>query len=245
MLELHGVSKSFDGRVVVQPTDLLVTRGGTTAILGPSGCGKSTLLRMLAGLIAPDAGRVVFDGETIGPSNARTLRRRMGFVLQDGGLFPHLTGRDNVALPARTDSWPKSKIDDRVELLRELMRLPLDVFDRFPVQLSGGQRQRLGLMRGLMLDPDVVLLDEPMGALDPLVRFDLQEDLGVIFRTLGKTVVLVTHDLAEAAFLADRLVIVHGGKIVAQGKPAEVRAAGDPFVTRFFAAQRASIAAIS
>jgi osmoprotectant transport system ATP-binding protein len=160
-------------------------------------------------------------------------------VIQDGGLFPHLTARGNVSLLARHLGWPAARIDARVADLAALTRLPADALDRAPHELSGGQRQRVALMRALMLDPAALLLDEPLGALDPLVRADLQAELRDLFRSLGKTVVLVTHDLGEATFLADHLVLLREGSIVQQGPPADLwRRPADPFVTRFVQAQR-------
>jgi osmoprotectant transport system ATP-binding protein len=211
-------------------------------LLGPSGCGKSTLLRLLLGLIEPDAGTVAFDGETVTPATATALRRRMGYVVQDGGLFPHLTAEGNVSLLARWLGTPTAKIAERSRQLADLARFPADGLSRYPSQLSGGQRQRVGLMRALMLDPPVLLMDEPLGALDPLVRAELQDDLRGIFRQLNKTVVLVTHDLAEAAHFADHVVLMRDGRIVQQGPFADLLSSpADEFVTRFVNAQRVAL----
>lgn len=240
MLTLDGVTKRFDDAVAVDDVTLVVPEGQTLALLGPSGCGKSTLLRLIVGLLRPDAGVILFDGQPItdGPDLLKA-RRRFGYVIQDGGLFPHLTGRDNVVLLARQVGWSPSRIADRLEELRELTRLPADNLDRYPSQLSGGQRQRLALMRGLMLDPAVLLLDEPMGALDPMIRADLQGDLRRIIRSLNKTVLLVTHDLGEAAYLSDRMVLLRRGRIVQEGTDADfAERPADPFVTAFRQAQR-------
>jgi osmoprotectant transport system ATP-binding protein len=235
MLELRGVSKSYAKTRALQPTDLRIAPQRTTVLLGPSGCGKSTLLRLMLGLLQPDAGTVLFDGEPI----RSELRTRMGYVVQDGGLFPHLTARGNAALMARHLGWDAQRIESRLSELAGLTQFPRDGLERYPVQLSGGQRQRVSLMRALMLDPAVLLLDEPLGALDPLIRADLQADLRRIFQTLGKTVVLVTHDLGEAAFLGDHLVLLRDGRIVQQGTLNDfVERPADPFVTRFINAQR-------
>ena len=239
MLELVNVSKSFGKTQVLKPTTLALERGKTTVFIGPSGCGKSTLLRIMIGLIEPSEGMVKFDGVELTPKNVMLLRRKMGYVIQDGGLFPHLSARGNVGLMARYLGWEKQRVNERVEELARLTRLPLEALDRYPSQLSGGQRQRLGIMRALMLDPGVILLDEPMGALDPLVRFDLQEDLRGIFKALKKTVVLVTHDMGEAGFFGDTVILLGGGEIVQQGTLDEmIRFPANEYVTRFINAQR-------
>lgn len=244
-LELTGVSKSYSGRPALRSTNLTIPTGRTTVLIGPSGCGKSTLIRLMIGLVRSDTGVVRFAGTEVRQDNALELRRRMGYVVQDGGLFPHLTARGNIALLARYLGWDERRIEARLAQLTELTRFPADGLDRYPVQLSGGQRQRVGLMRALMLDPDVLLLDEPLGALDPLVRSELQADLRDIFRTLGKTVVLVTHDLGEAGFFGDLLVLLRDGQVVQQGVLADlVRTPADPFVTRFVNAQRSPLDAL-
>ena len=239
MLRLVNIAKSFGTRVVLHPLSIEIPVGKTTALLGPSGCGKSTLLRVVAGLIPPDQGQVFFDGEVVTSQNVQKLRQELGFVLQDGGLFPHLTARGNAGLLARHLGWEVSRVNSRVEELADLTRLPHDVLNRYPHQMSGGQRQRVGIMRALMLDPEVMLLDEPMGALDPLVRYDLQNDLKEIFSSLQKTVLLVTHDLGEADFLGDDVVLLKDGRIVQQGTLKDLaNRPADPFVTDFIRAQR-------
>jgi osmoprotectant transport system ATP-binding protein len=239
MIELREVRKALGGRAVLAATDLLIPAGQTTVLLGPSGCGKSTLLRLILGLLWPDGGTVSIDGRPLTPATVLGVRRRIGYVVQDGGLFPHLTAAGNAALVARHLGWPRDRIAARLAELAALARLPAEFLTRYPAQLSGGQRQRVGLIRALMLDPAVLLLDEPLGALDPLVRADLQTDLRDVFRTLGKTVVLVTHDLAEAAYFADEVVLLRAGRIVQRGKPADLaRAPAEPFVTQFIQAQR-------
>lgn len=239
MLELRGVSKSYGSHVVLAPTDLTIPAAKTTVLLGPSGCGKSTLLRLLIGLVRPDSGTVRFAGEEVTPQNAAGLRRRMGYVVQDGGLFPHLTARQNAGLMATFIGWPADKRDARVKELAELTQLPAASLDRYPAQISGGQRQRVSLMRALMLDPTVLLFDEPLGALDPIIRSELQDDLKRIFRGLGKTVVLVTHDLGEAGFFGDRVVLLKDGRVVQQGTLADlVKRPADAYVTKFVNAQR-------
>ena len=242
MLELRGVSKSFGALVALHSTDLTSRPDSTTVLIGPSGCGKSTLLRLAMGLIEPDAGEVRLGGERLTRANALALRRRMGYVIQEGGLFPHLTALGNVTLMARQLGWDEDRLARRVDELSELARLPIEWLDRYPAELSGGQRQRVGLMRALALDPEVLLLDEPLGALDPMVRSGLQEDLRAVFRARRKTVVLVTHDLAEALYFADRVVLLREGRVVQQGSPRElVDRPKDDFVRAFVSAQRSPL----
>ena len=235
MFALSSLDFGFDGAALFDGFELSLAPAETTVLIGPSGCGKSTLLRLLLGLVTPQAGSVAFDDAPLG----REARRRMGYVVQGGGLFPHLTARGNVALMARQLGWSANRIEARLAELAELVRLPIDLLGRYPAQLSGGQRQRVALMRALMLDPDVLLLDEPLGALDPMVRHDLQTDLRAIFRSLGKTVVLVTHDLGEAAYFGDRIVLLREGRIVQSGSADDlVSRPAEPFVEAFVAAQR-------
>ncbi len=241
MYELQDVSKRFGSTQALHPLSLRLATERTTVLLGPSGCGKSTLVRLLNGLLRPDAGRVSFDGQPlpVGGDALLAVRHRVGYALQGGGLFPHLTGEQNVTLMARHLRWSGARTRARLDALVELTRFPADGLARYPAQLSGGQRQRVALMRALMLDPDVLLLDEPLGALDPLVRHELQGDLRAIFARLRKTVVLVTHDLAEAGFLGDDILLMRDGRVVQQGDLADLEARPvDPFVTRFIQAQR-------
>jgi len=239
MFELRGVSKRFGDLLALAPTDLFVPPGQTMVLIGPSGSGKSTLLRMMVGLLRPDTGEVRFAGMELTPEDAQALRRRMGFVVQGGGLFPHLSAHENATIMARYLDWERSRIQGRLDLLVELTRLPVDRLSKYPIELSGGERQRVSLIRALMLDPDVLLLDEPLGALDPMTRFELQTDLRRIFGQLRKTVVLVTHDLTEAAFFADQIVLLRAGRVVQRGPLDElVRSPADSFVTQFINAQR-------
>lgn len=239
MFALANAAKSYGGRAALGPLSLEIPTGQTTVLIGPSGCGKSTLLRMLISLVAPDSGSVSFGGKPVIPETVREVRLQVGYVIQDGGLFPHLTARDNAALLARHLGWPQPQIDARIDELATLARIPADVLARRPHQLSGGQKQRVALIRALMLDPAALLLDEPFAALDPLVRAELRLELREIFRSLGKTVVLVTHDLAEAAFFADRVVLLRDGQTVQTGPPGDLwHRPADPFVTRFVEAQR-------
>jgi osmoprotectant transport system ATP-binding protein len=239
MFTLRAVAKSYAGKPALGPLTLDIPAGRTTALIGPSGCGKSTLLRLLIGLVSPDAGEVRFDNTPVTSATARSVRLRVGYVIQDGGLFPHLTACGNVTLMARHLGHDRAATTARVTELAALTRFPADGLDRHPHQLSGGQRQRVGLMRALLLDPDALLLDEPLGALDPLVRADLQTELRDIFRRLNKTVVLVTHDLGEAAYFADRVVMLKDGRIVQEGTPGDLwHRPADEFVTRFVQAHR-------
>jgi osmoprotectant transport system ATP-binding protein len=239
LLALEDVSKRYGELEVLQPTTLAIEKGLTTVLIGPSGCGKSTILRMIVGLIKPDSGRISFAGETLDPSNIDRLRRRTGYVIQEGGLFPHLTARDNVLLMARHLQKPAGEMDSRLGELADLTQLDRSVLERYPVELSGGQRQRVGLMRALMLSPDLLLLDEPLGALDPLVRHALQRDLKEIFQKLKQTTLMVTHDLAEAAYLGDSIILMNAGEVIQQGGLAELRAnPASSFVTDFIKAQR-------
>jgi osmoprotectant transport system ATP-binding protein len=239
MFALDNVSKSFGTLQVLKPTTMEFRTGESTVLIGPSGCGKSTLLRVLVGLVGADTGTVQFDGVTITPKNLQQLRQRMGYVIQDGGLFPHLTSRQNVGLLATQLGWESERVRKRVEELADLTRLPRVTLDRYPSQISGGQRQRVGIMRALMLDPAVILLDEPMGALDPLVRFDLQEDLLKIFRTLKKTSIMVTHDMGEASFFGDRVLMLGQGEVVQEGRLEDlIQNPANEYVARFINAQR-------
>jgi len=244
-LELHAARKRFGDAEALRGIDLRVQAGRTTVLIGPSGCGKSTVLRLLVGLLLPDAGAVRIDGVAIDAGNIGSIRRRIGYVIQDGGLFPHLSARDNVTLMARHLGWGAARIAQRIAELVQLTRFPAEALGRFPAQLSGGQRQRVSLMRALMLEPDVILLDEPLAALDPLIRAELQADLRAIFRALGKTVVLVTHDLAEAGYLGDVIVLMRDGAVVQRGTLRDlVTAPVDPFVSHFVNAQRSPLEAI-
>ncbi len=242
MLTLQDVTKSFGSKQVLEPTNLSIDAGNTYVLIGPSGCGKSTLLRLMIGLVEPTNGTVEFQGETLRPERYETVRQRMGFVVQDGGLFPHLNGYDNVALMARYVGWTQQQIQARVEELASLTHLESDVLQRFPIQISGGQRQRVSLMRALMLDPDILLLDEPLGALDPMIRSELQTELREIFQSLKKTVVLVTHDMGEASYFGDVIVLIREGRIVQQGQVGDLIAKpAEPYVTKFIQAQRSLI----
>ena len=240
MIALENVSKAFGGKAVLAPTSLAPSQGRTTILLGPSGCGKSTLLRLMVGLIAPDSGRALFDGTDVSPANVDEMRHRIGYVIQEGGLFPHLDGIGNVTLLAgylgRDPGW----IEGRVSALCALVRFPRELLRRYPHELSGGERQRVALMRALMLEPEVLLMDEPLAALDAMTRRELQGELKELFATLARTVVLVTHDLHEAAWFGDEIVLMRSGRIVQRGSLEDLlERPAEAFVTQFVRAQRA------
>jgi osmoprotectant transport system ATP-binding protein len=242
MIAVENVSKTYGPRTALAATSLAFAPGKTTVLIGPSGCGKSTLLRLIVGLIRPDTGRVIVNDQELTPANVEQIRHEIGYVIQDGGLFPHLTGERNVTLLARFLGRPVSGIDSRVAELAQLVQLPTDALARHPADLSGGQRQRLGLMRALMLDPPLLLLDEPLGALDPITRSELQSQLKDIFARLNKTVIMVTHDMGEAAFFGDTIVLMRDGRIVQSGTIDDLlQRPAEPYVSDFIRAQRSPI----
>jgi osmoprotectant transport system ATP-binding protein len=238
-IAFENVTHRYPHAIAVDGVTLRVDAGETVALIGPSGCGKSTLLKLAVGLVWPQRGSVVIAGRELAPANVLEMRQRIGYVIQSGGLFPHLTGEANVTLAARFLRKDERWIEQRVAELAELVQLPRDALSRFPNDLSGGQRQRVSLMRALMLDPAVLLLDEPLGALDPMVRHGLQEDLRKLFERLGKSVLLVTHDMAEAAFFANNIVLMRAGKIVQSGSYRDlIESPAEEFVREFVNAQR-------
>ena len=239
MLRLKNVSKKFEELQAVSSVDLNLWERETIVLVGPSGCGKSTLIRLAIGIIVPDEGEIYFKGELVTSENLMEIRRKIGYVIQEGGLFPHLTAIQNIRLVAEYLDWNPDKIKTRIKDLTDLTHFPVDALERFPLQLSGGQRQRVSLMRALMLDPEVLLLDEPLGALDPMIRADLQEELKGIFKSLGKAVLLVTHDINEAGFFADEILLMKDGKVLQQGSIRELLDdPADDFVKKFINAQR-------
>ena len=243
-ITLRNIEMRFGDVVALHSTNLQIAAGQTTVLIGPSGCGKSTILRLIIGLLTPTSGAVEFEGAPVSQDNILALRRRMGYVIQDGGLFPHLTAAQNVTLMVRylQSALPEDEIQAKLDELCELTRFPQEGLARYAVELSGGQRQRVSLMRALALDPDVLLLDEPLGALDPMVRASLQTELKEIFGRLGKTVVLVTHDMAEAGYIGDSIVLMREGRIVQQGTLDDLRERpADDFVSEFITAQRSLV----
>ena len=241
MIVLRDVTKNF-GHVGDSPAldgvSLTVPADTTHVLLGGSGSGKSTLLRLVLGLVEPDAGEIAVDGVTVGPATRAVIQRRIGYVVQEGALYPHLSAARNVGLPARARGWPGAAIDARVGELARIVDFRRPLLDRYPAELSGGQRQRVSLMRALVLDPPVLLLDEPLGALDPITRTELQGELVRMFRGLHKTVLLVTHDVREAFVFGTSITLLEAGRVVQQGTFADLaRRPATPLVTEFLKAQ--------
>lgn len=242
MIGIRDVTKTYGLTTVLDRVSLAVQAGTTLSLIGPSGCGKSTLLRIVMGLIDADSGEVAIDGELMSPGTRLALRRRMGYVIQSGGLFPHLSARDNLTLVTDYLGWQASRVGERIETLCALTGIEPELLERRPGGLSGGQAQRVSLMRALMLDPPILLMDEPLGAIDPLVRYELQNDLRAIFRKLEKTVLLVTHDLGEAAFLGDRIALMQFGEVIQEGTARQLMdSPATPFVEQFVTAQRSPL----
>jgi osmoprotectant transport system ATP-binding protein len=239
MLTLQNIDKTFDGKPVLTDVNLIVPKGATHALIGSSGSGKTTLLRITLGLIPFDKGYVKINDQALLSFTPIEWADRIGYVPQDGGLFPHISGFENVSLIAKLRGWNKRKIQARVEELRKLVGLDAQLLAQFPFELSGGQQQRVAIMRAAMMDPAVMLLDEPMAALDPLIRRSLQQELKSIFQRLGKTVLLVTHDLGEAVYLAEQITLLHEGKVIQTGTYRDLlQNPADHFVTAFINAQR-------
>ncbi|QWS34786.1 ABC transporter ATP-binding protein [Curtobacterium aetherium] len=241
MIEFRSVRKTYpDGTTAVESFDLVIPSRTTTVFVGSSGCGKTTLLRMINRMIDPTAGSVQIDGEDIAGVDPVQLRRRIGYVMQNAGLLPHRKVADNIATVPLLTGVPKAEARKRALALMDTVGLDRSLADRYPSQLSGGQQQRVGVARGLAVDPNVLLMDEPFGAVDPLVRNDLQDELIRLQRELGKTVVFVTHDIDEAFKLGDQVVILKkGGEIAQLGTPAEILSEpADDFVANFIGAGR-------
>lgn len=222
MIEFDGVSRAFNGKAAVKDLSLQVAKGEFCVLLGTSGSGKSTTLKMINRLVEFDSGEIRFAGESIRQLDARTLRRRMGYAIQSIGLFPHWTVRKNIATVPVLLGWPRAQVNERITALLALLNLDAQLLDRYPNQLSGGQQQRIGVARALAADPEVLLMDEPFGALDPVTRGVLQQEMLRIHQLSGRTIVLVTHDIDEALTLADRIVLMDNGEIVQQGRPVEL-----------------------
>ncbi len=223
-IELLGVEKRYGGLAALAGVSLSLAPGEFTALVGGSGSGKTTLLKTINRLVTPDAGSVRVFGEDIATALPAVLRRKIGYVFQEVGLFPHLTVAENIAITPKLLGWDKKRIEARVANLLGLVDLPLEIAVRPPVALSGGQRQRIGVARALAAEPRLMLMDEPFGALDPLTRDALGIDYRSLHDRLGLTTVMVTHDMAEAVVLADRIIVLRNGRIVADGAPAELLA---------------------
>ncbi|MBO6575151.1 MAG: ATP-binding cassette domain-containing protein [Rhodothermales bacterium] len=245
MFTLEHVSKRYGPTTALNRFSHAFQPNRTTAIIGHSGCGKSTLLRLCLGLIQTDTGRVLFGSTPLGPDTITDIRHRTGYVIQDGGLFPHLTAFENAALLPRRLGWEKDRARARAEILTRTLGLKTYHLDRFPLELSGGQRQRIGLLRALMTDPEVLLMDEPLGALDPIIRAELQGHLVGLFRQMEKTVILVTHDVGEAGLFGHEILLMKSGGIEQQGTLKDlVRTPSSDFVRDFVNAQRSPLESI-
>jgi len=223
-IELSGVEKRYGAQAALAGVSLSVEAGSFTALVGGSGSGKTTLLKIINRLVIPDAGTVRVLGQDVAAGEPHLLRRKIGYVFQEVGLFPHLTIAENIAVTPKLLGWDQKRIDARVANLLGLVDLPLEVAARAPSELSGGQRQRVGVARALAAEPALMLMDEPFGALDPLTRDALGTDYRALHERLSLTTVMVTHDMAEAVLLADRIVVLRDGAIVADGAPAQLLA---------------------
>ncbi len=241
MIEFRHVSKRYpDGTSAVEDFSVVIPSRETTVLVGSSGCGKTTLLRMINRMVDPSSGSVAIDGEDVAHVDPVRLRRRIGYVMQNSGLLPHRKVIDNIATVPMLNGVPRAQARARALELMDTVGLDRSLADRYPAQLSGGQQQRVGVARGLAVDPNILLMDEPFGAVDPIVRADLQRELLRLQRDLGKTVVFVTHDIDEAFLLGHQVVILQKGGVVAQrGTPREILARpANEFVASFIGADR-------
>ena len=244
-IALLGVEKTYGAQRALAAVDFEVAGGEFVALVGASGSGKTTLLKTINGLIVPDGGEVRIDGRLVSGEPGHLLRRAIGYVFQEVGLFPHLTVAENIAITPRLLGWDKARMDARVDELLDLVALPREMGRRFPAALSGGQRQRVGVARALAAEPRIVLMDEPFGALDPLTRDALGEDYRALHERLGLSTVMVTHDMTEALLLADRIAVVAGGRLIAQGAPEDLARSDDPQVAELLAAPRRQVARLA
>jgi osmoprotectant transport system ATP-binding protein len=234
VIELRNVSKTFGGAPAVSDLSLKIESGAFFVLAGPSGCGKSTVLRMINALIAPDKGDIFVRGENVQANDLEKLRRGIGYVIQSAGLFPHWTVADNILAVPRLLKWSPSQCAARLDEVAALLRIDLALLNRYPRQLSGGQQQRIGIARALAADPDMILMDEPFAALDPVSRAALQDELRAIHARGGKTIVFVTHDMDEALRLATGMAVMRNGQLVQTGDPASILLTpADDFVREF------------
>ncbi len=239
MIEVQGLTKAFDEKRVVTDLSFKVDEGETLVLLGTSGCGKTTTLKMLNKLIEPSAGEVYIDGKALSHDKPEDLRKKIGYVIQSIGLFPHYTIAENIAVVPNLLKWEKDKVVQRVEYLLTLTGLSLDLLNRYPHELSGGQQQRVGLARALAADPPIILLDEPFGALDPLTRRSIQTEFKGLEALIRKTMVLVTHDVFEAIELGDSICLLDKGRLQQLGSPKElIFHPSNEFVWDYFKTQR-------
>ncbi|MCG8398314.1 betaine/proline/choline family ABC transporter ATP-binding protein [Bacillus atrophaeus] len=240
MLTLENVSKNYKGgKKAVNSINLKIEKGEFICFIGPSGCGKTTTMKMINRLIEPSSGTISIEGENIMEQDPVELRRKIGYVIQQIGLFPHMTIQQNIALVPKLLKWPEEKRQERARELLKLVDMGPEYLDRYPHELSGGQQQRIGVLRALAAEPPLILMDEPFGALDPITRDSLQEEFKKLQKTLHKTIVFVTHDMDEAIKLADRIVILKAGEIVQIGTPDEIlRNPADEFVEEFIGKER-------
>ena len=239
VIQLSGIEKRYGAHTALAGVSLEVAAGEFVALVGGSGSGKTTLLKTINGLAQPEEGTVRAAGEAVGAAPGWALRRRIGYVFQEVGLFPHMSVAENIAVTPRLLGWPAARIAARVDQLLDLVALPRDMGARRPAALSGGQRQRVGVARALAAEPTLMLMDEPFGALDPLTRDALGGDYRALHERLGLTTVMVTHDMAEAVLLADRIVVLQAGRVVADGAPRDLLAAeADPEVRALIEAPR-------
>ncbi|CAM4440239.1 MULTISPECIES: choline ABC transporter ATP-binding protein OpuBA [Bacillus] len=240
MLTLENVSKTYKGgKKAVNNVNLKIAKGEFICFIGPSGCGKTTTMKMINRLIEPSAGKIFIDGENIMDQDPVELRRKIGYVIQQIGLFPHMTIQQNISLVPKLLKWPEQQRKERARELLKLVDMGPEYLDRYPHELSGGQQQRIGVLRALAAEPPLILMDEPFGALDPITRDSLQEEFKKLQKTLHKTIVFVTHDMDEAIKLADRIVILKAGEIVQVGTPDDIlRNPADEFVEEFIGKER-------
>lgn len=240
MIEFRHVSKDFHGKVVLSDISMEIPTGELTVLIGPSGCGKTTTLKMINRLLSPSSGEIWIDGKNIETLDKVQLRRRIGYVIQQGGLFPHMTIRENIEIIARLAKGDPQAISRKTNQLMEMVDLdPAEYLDRYPTELSGGQQQRIGVIRALANDPEVVLFDEPFSALDPVTRSSLQDELVSMHEKMGKTMVFVTHDMDEAIKIADRICIMRNGHILQFDTPEQIlKHPADDFIASFVGTER-------